>query len=43
MFSKGDPKEKEQKNLHAWAAVGFGFKSSLTFYDFASNGSGKMT
>jgi hypothetical protein len=35
--------EKLIKRLHAWAAVGWDFKSSLTFYDISSNTNGKMT
>ncbi|KAF2175431.1 hypothetical protein K469DRAFT_610770, partial [Zopfia rhizophila CBS 207.26] len=29
--------------VHAWAAVGWEFKSPLTFYDIASNNNSKMT
>ena len=28
-----EPKAKDIKRLHAWAAVGFGSKSDLIFYD----------
>ncbi|KAF2183648.1 hypothetical protein K469DRAFT_710450 [Zopfia rhizophila CBS 207.26] len=35
--------EKKIKRIHAWAAVGWDFKSPLTFYNIASNTNGKMT
>ena len=36
-------KKKELKKVHAWAAVGYDFKSPLTFYTIPSNNNGKMT
>jgi hypothetical protein len=35
--------EKARRRVHAWAAVGYNFKSELTFYDVPSNNNGKMT
>ena len=40
---KEGPQEKDQKRLHAWAAVGYNFKSNLNWYDVPSNNNGKMT
>ncbi|KDN61748.1 hypothetical protein CSUB01_12427 [Colletotrichum sublineola] len=37
------PQEKHLKRLHAWAAVGYGFKSPLIFYEVPSNKNGKMS
>jgi hypothetical protein len=36
------PKEKDQKRLHIWSAVGWDFKADLAFYD-AGNTNGKMS
>lgn len=36
-----EPKAKDVKRLHAWGAVGFGFKSDLIFYDNGTS-NGKM-
>jgi hypothetical protein len=38
-----EPEEIDKKKLHAWAAVGFNFKSELVFYTIPSNSNGKMT
>ena len=35
------PKEKDKKRLHAWAVVGWGYKSKLYFYN-NNNSNGKM-
>jgi hypothetical protein len=35
--------ERVIKRLHAWAAVGYNFKSPLLSYDIKSNTNGKMT
>ena len=40
--SESDQKAVEVKKAHAWAAVGYNFKSSLTWYDIPSNTNGKM-
>ncbi|KAL0939836.1 HMG box protein [Colletotrichum truncatum] len=37
------PKQKDVKRLHAWAAVGHGFKSSLIFYEGPTNTNGKIS
>ncbi|KAF5657583.1 kinesin related 1 [Fusarium heterosporum] len=37
------PDEEDQKELHAWAAIGIGYKSPLVFYEIPSNKNGKMT
>ncbi|KAF2624677.1 hypothetical protein BU25DRAFT_132015 [Macroventuria anomochaeta] len=37
-----DEHDKEIKKVHAWAAVGYNFKSDLVFYNVSSN-NGKMT
>jgi hypothetical protein len=36
------PDDKTQDKVHAWAAVGYDFKSPMVFYD-AGNSNGKMT
>ena len=36
-----EPKKKDEKRLHCWAAVGFGFKSDLYVYDSGTS-NGKM-
>jgi hypothetical protein len=38
-----EPNEEDKKKLHAWAAVGYSFKSPLVFYNIESNTNGKMT
>lgn len=38
-----EPQEADKKKLHAWAAVGYNFKSDLVFYDIPTNNKGKMT
>lgn len=38
---RDEPTEKQAKKFHVWAAIGYNFKSQLTFYD-ASNSNGKM-
>jgi len=40
---ENEPQEKERKKLHAWAAVGYDFKSPLVWYDIPTNTNGKMT
>ncbi|KAF1937255.1 hypothetical protein EJ02DRAFT_477424 [Clathrospora elynae] len=40
---KDNYEKKELKKVHAWVAVGYNFKSSLTFYEISSNTNGKMT
>jgi hypothetical protein len=42
---KNEPteQEKEMNKIHAWAAVGYNFKSDLIFYNIKSNTNGKMT
>jgi hypothetical protein len=36
-------KETDKEKVHAWAAVGYDFKSPLTVYNIATNTNGKMT
>jgi len=43
MVEKREPKAKDFKRLHAWAAVGYNFKSELYFYEVPGNGNGKMS
>lgn len=31
------PREKDQKRLHCWAAIGYDFKSDIVFYDVPGN------
>lgn len=38
-----EPREVDKKKLHAWAAVGYNFKSDLAFYEIPTNTNGKMT
>jgi hypothetical protein len=38
-----EPNEQDKKKLHAWAAIGYCFKSPLIFYNIESNTNGKMT
>lgn len=40
---KYDAIDESDKRLHAWAAVGFNFKTDLLFYTISSNSNGKMT
>lgn len=40
---RNEPTEKEAKKFHVWAAVGWNFKSDLTFYEVPTNTNGKMT
>ena len=35
--------EKNQKQVHVWAAIGQNFKSNLTFYDVSGNTNRKMS
>lgn len=37
------PAEKDLKRLHAWAAIGYNFKSELVFYEVPGNSNGKMS
>ena len=37
------PKPKDEKRFHCWAAVGYDFKSDLTFYEVPGNTNGKMS
>jgi hypothetical protein len=37
------PREKDRKRFHCWAAVGWNFKSELTFYEVPGNSNGKMS
>lgn len=37
------PAPKDEKRLHCWAAVGYDFKSAITFYDVPTNSNGKMS
>jgi len=43
LIEKDAPAEKDLKRLHAWAAVGYNFKSPLIWYDVPGNGNGKMS
>lgn len=36
-------KDSDRKRQHAWAAVGYNFKSPLVWYEIPSNTNGKMT
>jgi hypothetical protein len=40
---KEQPKEKDRKRFHCWAAVGYDFKSDIYFYTVPGNTNGKMT
>ncbi|KJZ80118.1 hypothetical protein HIM_00832 [Hirsutella minnesotensis 3608] len=40
---KRAPKDSEVKLLHAWACVGYDFKSPLIWYEVSSNSNGKMS
>lgn len=40
---KEAPKEKDEKRFHCWAAVGYGFKPDLIFYDVPGNTNRKMS
>ena len=37
-----EPRDKDRKRFHCWAAVGWNFKSEIYFYD-SGNDNGKMT
>ena len=37
------PKPKDEKRFHCWAAVGYDFKSDITFYEVPGNTNGKMS
>jgi len=37
------PYKCDSKKVHAWGAVGYGFKSKLVFYEVSSNTTGKMS
>ena len=43
IIERREPASKDLKRLHAWGAIGYGFKSELIFYEIASNINGKMT
>jgi len=43
VVEKRAPEEKDIKRLHAWAAVGYNFKSPLVWYDVPGNTNGKMS
>lgn len=38
-----EPKAKDEKRFHCWAAVGYNFKSEIIFYDVPGNTNGKMS
>lgn len=38
-----EPKAKDEKRFHSWAAVGYNFKSNIIFYDVPRNTNGKMS
>uniref|UniRef100_A0A8H7N5Q7 Tc1-like transposase DDE domain-containing protein n=1 Tax=Bionectria ochroleuca TaxID=29856 RepID=A0A8H7N5Q7_BIOOC len=38
-----EPSEKEEKQLHAWGAIGYDFKSPLVWYEINSNSNSKIT
>ncbi|KAK4099712.1 hypothetical protein N658DRAFT_517214 [Parathielavia hyrcaniae] len=38
-----EPEPKHLKRLHAWAAIGWNFKSNLYFYEVPGNTNGKMS
>lgn len=37
------PKPKDEKRFHYWAAMGYDFKSDITFYEMSGNPNGKMS
>ena len=37
------PKSKDEKRFHCWAAMGYDFKSDLTFYEVPGNTNGNVT
>ncbi|KAL0933239.1 HMG box protein [Colletotrichum truncatum] len=37
-----EPDESERKAIYCWAAIGYGFKSSLVWYEVPTNQNGKM-
>jgi hypothetical protein len=38
-----EPQSRDKKRLHAWAAIGYDFKSDLVFYEVPGNSNGKLT
>ncbi len=40
---EGRAKARDRKRLHAWAAVGYNFKSDMIWYDVPGNSNGKMS
>lgn len=40
---KEEPKPKDEKRFHCWAAAGYNFKSDLTFYEVPGNTNRKMS
>lgn len=38
-----EPKPKDEKRFHCWAAAGYDFKSDLTFYEVPGDTNGKMS
>jgi len=38
-----EPRDKDRKRFHCWAAVGWNFKSDIYFYNVPTNTNGKMT
>lgn len=43
VVEKRQPPARDLKRLHAWAAVGWNFKSPLIWYDVPGNTNGKMS
>jgi hypothetical protein len=43
IVEKEEPVAKDQKKLHAWAAVGHDFKSDLVWYDVPGSSNGNMS
>lgn len=37
------PKPIDEKRFHGWAAVGYDFKSDITFYEVPGNANGEMS
>ena len=40
---KGNPYQKDEKRLHAWAAIGWNFRSDLVWYEMSTNTNGKLS
>lgn len=40
---KDPPAAKDEKRMHCWAAIGYGFKSEIISYNVPGNSNGKMT